>query len=149
MLTCPNKSSELYKELLKLNKGDEGLATDAYTTIGYLQDLGLISQKRFDVGGTMKYMIPMQNYTAKQIPGQLKGNYSKVKNEQAFIELERVLEERGINWIKVKETTNSYVVTLQPNDFYEKQTLNVSLKELQRQYPEVAQTMLDLENNCR
>jgi len=39
MLTCPNKSSELYKELLKLNKGDEGLATDAYTTIGYLQDI--------------------------------------------------------------------------------------------------------------
>ncbi len=149
MLTCPNKSSELYKELLKLNKGDEGLATDAYTTIGYLQDLGLISQKRFDVGGTMKYMIPMQNYTAKEIPGQLKGNYSKVKNEQAFIELERVLEERGIEWIKVKETANSYVVTLQPNDFYEKTAKSVSLSSLQKQHPEVAQTMLNLENNCR
>lgn len=149
MLTCPNKSSELYKELLKLNKGDEGLATDAYTTIGYLQDLGLISQKRFDVGGTMKYMIPMQNYTTKQIPGQLKGNYSKVKNEQAFIELERVLEERNINWIKVKETANSYVVTLQPNDFYEKVEKATSLSSLQKQYPEVAQTMLNLENNCR
>lgn len=149
MLTCPNKSSELYKELLKLNKGDEGLATDAYTTIGYLQDLGLISQKRFDVGGTMKYMIPMQNYTAKQIPGQLKGDYSKVKNEQAFAELERVLEERNINWIKVKETTNSYVVSLQPNDFYEKVEKINNLIFLQRQYPEVAQTMLNLETNCR
>lgn len=149
MLTCPNKSSELYKELLKLNKGDEGLATDAYTTIGYLQDLGLISQKRFDVGGTMKYMIPMQNYTAKEIPGQLKGNYSKVKNEQAFIELERVLEERDIEWIKVKETANSYVVSLQPNDFYEKVEKVSSLSSLQKQYPEVAQTMLNLENNCR
>lgn len=149
MLTCPNKSSELYKELLKLNKGDEGLATDAYTTIGYLQDLGLISQKRFDVGGTMKYMIPMQNYTAKEIPGQLKGNYSKVKNEQAFIELERVLEERGIEWIKVKETANSYVVTLQPNNFYEQVDKTSNLSSLQKQYPEVAQTMLNLENNCR
>ncbi len=149
MLTCPNKSSELYKELLKLNKGDEGLATDAYTTIGYLQDLGLISQKRFDVGGTMKYMIPMQNYTAKEIPGQLKGNYSKVKNEQAFIELERVLEERGIEWIKVKETANSYVVSLQPNDFYDQVEKTTNLSSLQKQYPEVAQTMLNLENNCR
>lgn len=149
MLTCPNKSSELYKELLKLNKGDEGLATDAYTTIGYLQDLGLISQKRFNVGGTMKYMIPMQNYTAKQIPDQLKGNYSKVKNEQAFVELERVLEERNINWIKVKETLNSYVISLQPNDFYEKVEKTNNLASLQKQYPEVAQTMLNLETNCR
>ena len=149
MKMCPNKSSELYKELLKLNNNDEGLATDSYTTIGYLQDLGLISQKRFDVGGTMKYMIPMQNYTTKQIPGQLKGNYSKVKNEQAFIELERVLEERNINWIKVKETANSYVVTLQPNDFYEQVEKTSNLSSLQKQYPEVAQTMLNLENNCR
>ena len=127
MRFCPNKSSELYKELAQLNNGDEDLATDAYTTITNLQDKGLISEKRYNYQGKMVYTVPMTNYTSKNIPMQLKGDFSKEKNIPAFEELDRVLTEQDINWIKVKEINSTYVITLEANDFYESNTYQEEL----------------------
>lgn len=126
MKFCINKNGVLYKELLALNNGNVGLATDAHTTIDYLQDKKLMSLHRTSVRGKMEYTIPMQNYTTKQIPGQLKGDYSKIKNHEAFQELEKVLIEQDIDWIKVQETENTFMITLEPNNIQDKLQRNLN-----------------------
>lgn len=59
MLSCPNKSGVLYKELLELNNNDEDLATYAHNTITQLQDQGIISMTRYKKqNGNYVYKIP-------------------------------------------------------------------------------------------
>ena len=122
MRFCPNKSSELYKELLKINNNSQGLATGAYSVITTLQDKGLLSEKRFNLNGKMVYTIPMKNYDINSIPQQLKGNFSKEKNIDAALELERYLTERHLSWIQTKETTNTYIIELKPIPVTERQS---------------------------
>lgn len=55
---CPNPHSELYKELMIINKNDKDLVYYAYHEIEKLQEMGLISNKRYKMpDGTMRYTI--------------------------------------------------------------------------------------------
>lgn len=160
MKFCINKSGVLYKELLELNNGDVGLAIDAHHTMNYLIDNGFISSKRYNINGQLKYMIPKQGYTEKQIANQNKGNYSKVKNFKTVEELDRILTERDIDWITFKETKNAHVITLGPNinyakiretDLLNKKKLEVkSLKQLTLDFPEISKKDLtNYFNTCK
>ena len=117
MLHCPNKNSTLYKLLKQLNGGSEGLATHYYDEVNRLQDLGVISSKRFEAkeSGKMYYSIP-KIITEKSVSDNMKGKKNGVftKDEAAFVELERQLIERDIDWIKVTETPKAYRVELLP-----------------------------------
>ena len=54
MRFCINKNGVLYKELLLLNNGDVGLATDAHHTMDYLINNGFLTSKRFKINNELK-----------------------------------------------------------------------------------------------
>lgn len=158
MKFCINKNGVLYKELLSLNNGDVGLAIDAHHTMDFLINNNFITSKRYNINGQLKYMILKQGYTEKQIANQTKGDYSKVKNFKTVEELDRILTERDIDWITFKETKNAHVITLGPNVNYAKIRTNIeltqkklnekSLKQLQLEFPEVANKLEQQDKNC-
>jgi hypothetical protein len=113
-LSCPNKNSELYKLLKKLNNGSEGLATQYYDIMHKLQDGGLISLKRFKTeNGEMFYSIP-KIMTEKSIASNMLGGKAFQKNKAAFDALDKELTLQDIDWIKITETQDAYRVQVLP-----------------------------------
>lgn len=113
-LSCPNKKSELYKLLKKLNNGSEGLATQYYDVMYKLQDAGLISVNRFTASnGKMFYTIP-KIMTEKSIASNMRGGKAYQKNKAAFDALDKELTLQDIDWIKIIETDYAYRVELVP-----------------------------------
>ena len=71
---CPNPHSELYKELMIINKNDKDLVYYAYHEIEKLQEMGLISSKRYKMpDGTMRYTIN-KTITEKSLAESYRGN---------------------------------------------------------------------------
>lgn len=114
MLHCPNKSSALYKALLKLNNKNDGLATYQYNLVSKLQDDGLLSLNRFKPeSGKLEYTIP-KVVDEKSIAKSFRGESPYAKNVKAFEELDKRITLADINWIKIKETKNAYMVEIVP-----------------------------------
>jgi hypothetical protein len=113
-LSCPNKSSTLYKTLKKLNKDNENLATYQYDYVYKLQDDGILSLKRFKPdSGKLEYSIP-KVVTEKSISKSFTGDSPYAKNIRAFEELDKRITLDDIDWIVVKETKNAYMVEILP-----------------------------------
>lgn len=113
-LHCPNKSSALYKALLKLNNQNDNLTTYQYDYVYKLQDDGILSLKRFaPESGKLEYTIP-KIVDEKSIAKSFRGESPYAKNVRAFEELDKRITLDDIDWVKVKETKNAYIVEILP-----------------------------------
>lgn len=123
-IKCANKTSVLYKELLKIAENDNDAASLMYNTITDLQNAGLVSKKRFSFDGkTMSYFIPMMIGTEETMAKSMQdGRIRGSKPVDKAAALDQYLTINDIDWIDFKETTNSYYIEISKPD------LNKNLK---------------------
>lgn len=115
MIYCPNKASKLYKDLVKLNGGNEGVTTYQYNYISKLQDEGILSQNRFNVeSGRILFTVP-KIVTEQSIAFSYRGKSPYAKNVSKFNELDKNLTLDDIDWIKPFESEDAYYVEILPN----------------------------------
>ena len=100
-IACPNKSGVLYKELLKLNNNDEDLTTYAHDIITELQDLGLMSLKRYKKpNGEFVYTIP-KTITEKSLAENVKGKDTIYEIDKAkYNQLKDIVNKQNISFVR-------------------------------------------------
>jgi len=114
---CANKSSVLYKELLKI-ANDDTTASAMYEIITDLQEAGLISKKRFSFEpGKMHYFIPMIQGTEETIAKSMVAD--RIRGSKPLDKaraLDEYLTVKDIDWIDFRETRNSFYIEINKPD---------------------------------
>jgi hypothetical protein len=136
MLSCPNKSGVLYKELLQLNDGNEFLATYMHSVVSELQDKGLISQKRYRTAkGNLLYHIPkiMTELSIGKAMTSTKSPYQI--NIAKKDELDKYIKDNGIEFINPKISSTGDAIWVLFNkikfkDYSEQEEIDEVISEL-------------------
>jgi hypothetical protein len=116
-LHCPNKKSVLFKDLMKLNDNNEDLVYHYYDVVADLQERGLISKKQFREldPNRVFYYIP-KHVTEESIARSFRGESPWAKDKLKYNALDRILTEKDIDWMRIIETKESYLVELLGKD---------------------------------
>ncbi len=107
-MSCPNKNSTLWKDLLSLNNNSQYATYEYYTHIEKLRAVGLLSKDKINTKYGWGFTIPKIT-TEKSIS---KGEFAK--DPSKLNRLNNYIKEYNIDFLSVKELPKSYIVYVLP-----------------------------------